>query len=354
MAIPTQDASNIFTKKVIEVYDDWRSPLGFLRGFFQTVETAAKEVSIEVTRGTEKYAVDILPGSNGNRNTYSKYTEKIFAPPMYDEKSDVTSLEGYDSIRDGNAAIGRLITSVGKDMARNRALIERAYEKQCKEALFGGGIITLKSTDNVDFKRKAGSQVDKGGAGYWVTSNPTVNPLIDLETGAKWLRANGKITGSTLVVILGGEALNAMKSMPLFKDTANLRRVEQILMAKGADTAVGGVPQGIVTSGAFTFTLFTYPETYDEAGVATNYVPDNKVLLIPERPNFKMAFGGTPQVFNMPKGSIFPQAIKSVKGAFATYSQLDMNGMTHVMGVRSRGLAIMTGVDQAYTLQVLA
>ena len=145
-----------------------------------------------------------------------------------------------------------------------------------------------------------------------------------------------------------------MKEMPLFKDVANLRRVEQVIMAKGAQTAVGGVPQGIVTSGAFTFSLWTYPETYDEAGTATNYVPDNKVALMPERPAFTLAYAGLPHVFDMPKGSVVPQAFKTVKGAYQMYSNVDTNRMTHQFGVRSRGVAVLTGVDQVYTLQVLA
>ena len=43
----------------------------FLRSFFPVKTTASKYVSIEVQRGTEYAAVDVLRGTDGNRNTFS-------------------------------------------------------------------------------------------------------------------------------------------------------------------------------------------------------------------------------------------------------------------------------------------
>ena len=96
MNISTTDARALFTKMLVDVYRERTTPTSFLRSFFKVKEGRTKEVSIEVQRGTEMIAVDVERGTEGNRNKFSKSTEKIFVPPYYREYFDATDLDLYD------------------------------------------------------------------------------------------------------------------------------------------------------------------------------------------------------------------------------------------------------------------
>src|ERR1017187_8822852 len=97
-SISTTDAKGLFTNTLIDVYKEKIKSTNFLRSFFPTVESPSLEVSIEVQRGFEKTAVDVVRGTDGNRNTFSKTTEKIFIPPFYREYFDATQLQLYDRL----------------------------------------------------------------------------------------------------------------------------------------------------------------------------------------------------------------------------------------------------------------
>ena len=118
--IPASQARALFTQSLVDVYKEMPKVTSFLRSFFPTKETGSRYLSIEVQRGFEKIAVDVLRGTEGNRNNFGKSTEKIFDPAYYREFFDMTQLDLYD----------RLFTSSG-DISENDfgALIAQAAEK---------------------------------------------------------------------------------------------------------------------------------------------------------------------------------------------------------------------------------
>jgi hypothetical protein len=72
MDISVTDARGLFTKMLIDVYQERIKPTAFLRSFFPSETSPTKEVAIEVERGFEKIAVDVFRGTEGNRNlTYT-------------------------------------------------------------------------------------------------------------------------------------------------------------------------------------------------------------------------------------------------------------------------------------------
>lgn len=357
----TQQAKQLYTKKLIRVYTDQVRPLSLLRSFFRVTETDARQVSVEVQRGTEKVAVDVLRGTNGNRNQISRSTERIVEPPLYDEFLDATSLDTYDEFfgtSQGTPAAktaAQFISSAASKLALIRNKIDRAYELQCSQALVDG-IVQLKNGDNIDYKRKAASLVDLGAGSYWSTANAsTADPFADMKNAANFLRNTGKARGGTFNVIMGGNAYDAFLAMEKVRAEGDIRRFDLINIKGPERNAVGGELHGVFSAGAYNFRIWTYPEVYqDTGGTQVDYIPQNKVIVLPEMTNFDLGFGATPQVMDLPTGSAFNSAVRQKKGAFTMYDYVDRRKATHTMGVRSAGIAILTAVDQVYTVQVLA
>jgi len=204
--ITTQDARGLFTKMLVAVYRETTRPTSFLRSFFRVVENDTKELSIEVMRGTEKIAVDVLRGTEGNRNEFARSSEKIFVPPYFREYFDATDLDFYDRLF--GAAGGQVdvltfqswLEKVAEKLRLLQDKIERAYELQAAQ-VFSNGIVTLVNGDNIDFKRKALSQVVLGGGDLW--DNAASDPINDLKVAARFIRTAGKSTGGVVNAIFG-------------------------------------------------------------------------------------------------------------------------------------------------------
>ena len=357
--IRIEDSRSYFTKAVIGVYDEMIPPSGFLRSFFKGVAYPTKEVSIEVRRGTEKIAVDVLRGTDGNRNQFKRFSEKIFEPPFYNEYFDITSLERYDRAfgqpEAGNpAVVGMLASDVGYKMASLRAKIDRAKERQAAQ-VFETGIVELKSGDNIDFRRKAGSLVDLGSGGYW--SDPTAPIEEQLIAGAKYLRNTGKNTFPEAVLIMGSEAWANLKASDWFDNQAKFVKVTllDVNMPRQLDST-GAVYAGRVTAGAYIFHVYLYDEVYQDAtGTMVSYLPSNKVVMVPKQGStFVMSHAGVPAILADTANAEFSEYIGMVSGEYYLNNYIDKKRKTHIFEIYSAPLAIPVSIDQIYTMQVLA
>lgn len=342
--IAASDARALFTKMLIDVYREKTTPTSFLRSFFKVKETATKELSIEVQRGTEKIAVDIERGTEGNRNQFSKSTEKIFVPPFYREYFDATELSLYDRLF-GSTGIDDGIFSAFLDQVAEKLrilqdIIERAYEKQCSEVL-ETGIVQLNAGINIDFKRKAGSLVDNSGS-PWTGAN---DPFAQIAAGCKFLRQFGKTKGNTFNMIVGETALAAFFNNSFVKDTANFRRIDHLSIREPQRDSVGGTTHGEFSANDYNIRLWSYPEFFDNASdVQTPYINPKKAILLPENPRFILGFAAVPQLLT--EG----ESVK--KGAFIVGNYKDERNAKHVFDIKSAGVAIPVGVDMIYTMQV--
>jgi hypothetical protein len=349
-AINTTDARALFTKAVVDVYKELPKTTGFLRTLFPAKEYSTKELSIEVQRGTEKIAVDVERGTEGNRNQFSRSTEKIFVPPYYREYFDNTSLDLYDRLFGSTEIDAGVFAQFTQEVAeKNLALqskIERAYEKQCADVLLTG-IVSLQKGINIDYKRKAASLVDLGTINanrYWNTAT-TSTVLDDVEAGGNFLRQVGKAEGGTINMICGSKALNAMLNNDKFKSMADIRNYKLVDINSPLRNAVGASLHGTFSAGSYNVLVWSYPEFYDNAsGVSTPYIDPKVVVFLPEMPRFRMGFAAVPQLLS--------QAPR--RGAFVFNDYIDERNDCHVFDVKSAGLAIPVAVDQIYTLKVLA
>lgn len=344
-----------FTSQLVDVYRE-KSPVpGFGRAFFKTRTAATKYISVQVERGTEKIALDVPRGTDGNRNTFGKKTEKQFLPPYFYEYFDITELDLYERVlgatADSNVNIA-LFDQFVRDTAENLLeltnKIERAKERQCWQ-LLETGIVTLVSGDNIDMKRLAASLVNLSGAGgYWSTGSTDV--FAQFQAGCTFVRQKGKYSGSEFNAILGDTAIAALFSNDTFKERQNLYNLvlDQVVVPNKA--ATGGVYHGTITAGPYRVNLWSYPEYYDDptTGVSTAYFNPKKVVILPAKPNFIYSHAAVPQLMRGVPGSMPAQ------GEYVIGDYIDERETAHIYTVKSAGVPIMTAVDQAYTMQVVA
>lgn len=350
MPIPASDARALFTKTLIEVYQERMFPTSFLRSFFPTVTNPTREVSIEVERMGEPIAVDVVRGTEGNRNTFSKSSEKIWVPPLYREFFDATEMDLYDRVlgSQGNAQgplFAALMNKVSDRLATLQNKIERACELQCAQVLLTG-IVTLKTADQIDFKRKAASLVDDGAGQYFANA---IDPFVKFENGCNFLRQVGKSGDDIFNAVLGSTAISDLLKNAIFLDRQKTFNMSLDQVTGPQRTATGSAYHGRITAGAYKVDLWSYPQFYDHAdtGVQTPYIDPKKVVMMPKSPKFKMAFGAVPQLIGEP-GDLPSQ------GAFVVGEFTEKRRAVHEFDIQSAPLAIPVAVDQIYTFKAVA
>jgi len=345
LTISTTDAQNLYTKMLVDVYKEKPKPTNFLRSFFPTQTAATLEVSIEVQRGTEQAAVDVVRGTDGNRNQFSRSSEKIFVPPYFREWFDATQLQLYDRLYGAteitDAVFAQYVNDVADHAITLQNKIERAYELQIAQ-IFETGIVIVNAGTNIDFKRKAASKVT--ATAKWATAGTDV--FAQFEAGCKFLRTVGKAGGAVFNAILGSQALTDLLANDVFLKRQNLFNMALDVVNSPQMAATGATYHGTITAGSYKVNLWAYPQYYDLSGTSTPYINDKKVVMFPENPNFKLAFAAVPQL-------IGPNTMPKV-GAFHINEYIDQRGKARIVDIESAGLAIPTAVDTIYTMTVVA
>jgi hypothetical protein len=367
MAISTADIRGVFTKTLIDVYQERKYPTSFLRSFFPTETVPTKTVSIEVERMGEKIAVDVQRGTEGNRNTFSRSTEKIFEPPYFREYFDMTELDLYDRVlgSQGNAQLPlfkQLLITAADKLGTLRDKIERAKEYQCSQVL-ETGILTFNTAMQIDFKRKAASIVDLGAGNYFANN---VDPFAVIETGCKFIREVGRSGDFLYNAITGRTALADLLNNTKFLTRQNQFNMvlDKVTPPVGSGPAIGATFHGTLTAGSYKVQLWAYPQVYDKPVVDANgnpvlnangnptyttvpYWNDKKICLIPINPRFRMAHAAVPMLIGEP-GQL-PQ-----QGEYVMMEFLDTRKAKHDLDIQSAPVAIPVAVDQIYTVQVSA
>lgn len=353
--ISSTDARALFTKSLIAVYQERIYPTKFFRSFFKSQTEPTKEISIEVERMGEKVAVDVVRGTEGNRNQFSKSTEKIFVPPYYREYFDATELDLYDRVlgSQGNAQIPlfeALLNKVSDKLGLLRDKIDRAIELQAVNVL-DTGILTLNTGGTINFQRRAISIVSKSGSAWSTGSN---NPFNDVEDGCNFIRKYGRYAGEKYSLIMASDVGRALFANTTFLARQNLFHMQFDQVYAPVKNAEGATYHGTITAGSYKVDLWMYPQFYDlKAGTdlaptytQTPYIPAGKAYLIPEQPKFHTAFAAVPQLVGEP-GQLPTQ------GEFVIGEFLDTRRAKHDFDIQSAPVCIPVAVDQIYTLKDL-
>jgi hypothetical protein len=352
MALTAQEARGLFTQMLLDVYQERIRPKSFLRSFFPSKFSPTKNVSVEVERGFEKVAVDVVRGSEGNYNRFSRKTQKLYEPPMWREYFNATELDLYDLClgalgTDNKRLFAQLLNDVADRIGQLQDKIERAKEIQCSQVLVDGQV-TMVNGDTINFQRKAQSMVDLnigGNGGYFYNNSEAFDQIA---TGCKWLRVNGKAVGFRYNAIFGEQAFN-----DFLKNTKVLGRQDLFNMKLDAIqvpeiNAVGGALMGTITCGVYQVQVWTYPDFYDSAaGVAGQpYIPTDQVILLPPKPRFHFAHCLVPQLLE-PGQTQAPQTGEWVYGDY-----IDTRKAKHDFDVQTCGVPVPVAIDQIYTMKV--
>lgn len=358
--IAANQARANFTSMCVDVFSDMLTPTTFLRSFFPSEQSYVKYLSIQVERDYELISSDVLRGTEGNRNTFSKSQEDVFLPPYYREFFDATEIDLYDRLF-GSTAIdmgiySQLTAAVARRLNMLRNKIERRYELQCAQIL-QTGTVTVVNGDSINFNRKAASIVAYSAGNDFAID--TVNPYTVLENGCNFLRQSGKAPGSTFNAIMGQSAWDAFLQNDIVINRNKLMAWPLDQLTAATRGATGYSYHGQVDAGSYRVNIFTYPEFYDTVSNGTRtsnaYIDTKKVIMLPETPRFKLGFAAVPQLLRSGTGMMEDMELAPLQASpYVVADYIDPRNTTHIFDIKSAGVAIPTAVDQIYTVTVLS
>lgn len=356
--IPVNQHSTTITKKVVGTFKEDIPVKAGYSGFFPRETTPTLMVDVLVQRDNDYIAVDVARQGEGNYNKFSRATEKIYKPPMYEEiydfKRDEVFMNSVVFGITGNSNANQRMAQKALDYLRSmRKKIERAILKQQAEAL-QTGIITLQNGDNIDFRRKAGSLVDLGVGNYW--NQASTDPIADLANGATFLRDEGNSNSRTVNVVMRSDALNAFLNNAKVIADADVRRIDRVNIGEPQfEEATGFAFHGQVAIGDYTANLWTYNEKYTDDNDLTQYYQDfNKVVMLPGDFMGKTVFAGLQY---LRRANIAGEATEIPAVAETDYllrPYFDRRTVSSGIILNSAPLVIPFTIDKVYTLQVLA
>ncbi len=287
----------------LQLFTQMRSPNGFLSRMF-TVKPGGiyngDKIALDIERFGEDVAIVIKKCTGPNLNDFDEFTTKEFEPPSYGEAfpmnvCDLLSrMAGVDPF---SAAFTEFAAQMVATMAKGFVLIDdkikRAVELQASQILQTGKLtLTNSAGDTVydlDFKPKATHFPTVGTA--W--DNAASDPLADLESLAKVIRADGKVNPDRL--IMGSTALSNFLKHSDVKEFLDNRRINIGEIAPEF-TDSGATFYGFVWVGAYVFEIWTYPDTFKDpqSGDATDYVAADKVIMTSTRTRLDMTAARVP------------------------------------------------------------
>lgn len=361
MAIPSSQARAEFTSMLADTFKDWLAPTGFIRSFFPSFQSFTKYVSFQIQRKGELKATDVPRTAEGNRNTFSKSTEKLFEPPDYSEYFDATEFDLYDrmfgSSEIDEGAYSQLMQECAERLMELRAKIERELEYQAAQALLTG-TLAYANADPVNFQRKAASLVANSSGNTFATN--TVDPFAIFGAGCKFLRTVGKCPDTIFNAILGEQAQYDLYNNAIFKDrvTQSVNNTIDTINAPRLNTE-GAAFHGQLSCGSWKVNLWTYPQYYQTSvgGSSTAYIDPKKYILLPSTTgnDFRMAHAAVPQVLieaTSGMGNIVSAA--PVAENYVIDNLADGWNHAHKIRIRTRAMPVLKAVDRVYTEQVCA
>ena len=322
----------------------------------------ASKIPVDILRGKELFAVDVVRGTGGRSSSLRKFSTKTYEPPVYDENTPMgpeellSRMPGVDPFQDPRASQG-MATTIVQEQSRLMDKIIRAIEKQASDALFTGQI-PLVNGDTIDFKQKATHAITVGTA--W--TNVAADALGDIGGAIAVNRTDGLIESDTL--IMGADALKNFLALTQMKDQANFRRINQIQIDRPTWFANGGVLHGELTVGSHNLTVWSYPQEYEvplgfslpNEGTKVPYVPADAVLVMSSSIRFDLYFAGLP-ILVPTAGTELAGLVDSMPQFTATrfqpYGNTDTRRTNIEVGVRSAPLFVPTQIDGFATLDTI-
>lgn len=353
--------TSLLLQAAIQAYKERRKPTTHMMGFFTEKTYGTSIIPLAVQRANGMAAVDVVRGTNGNKNQFSKWSEKEITPPEYHETFSINALRSYsrgfggDSNSTPTSVQAEIATEIADGIISLKDMIVRAQEIQCVQAL-ETGIVTLKNADSIDYKRKADSLLDGSAiGGYWISETCPIEKQLQRVGG--FIREEGANNATVIDATMSSNAWIALQNTKYFKDKANFQQVT--LLAIGNPTGRNGANfHGQITAGSFIFRIWTYDATYTTlvGGVETQtrLTDETKVVFTPvEGAKFEMAYGAVDTIVKSNGANAMSGLViaKSMADYFV-WDDLDTKSRSHDIHIVSSPIARLITVDMVVTLKV--
>lgn len=348
--------SDASTKHMIEMYMEEAEAPMFLSGFFQTPQRnfhTSEDCEIDVIRDDEDVAIVITDLSAGGRlNEATKYTNKSFTPPIFNEMGAIKAYDlikrqpGVDPFQDPNYGANALREAV-KIFRRLERKIRRAIELMASQVLQTGTLTLIDQSGTsmytLNFAPKATHFVTVGS--NWSGAS---NKLLDVESLAIVVRRDGKRQPSRL--IFGKNAWNywvgdAAVQARFDKTTLNIAALAPTVRGQGATF------QGFVWVGNYRFEMWTYDGWYKhpQTGVLTPFVGDDNVIMLSDGGRLDLSYGAIPHIAAPdPRAMPFlpPRMSSGELGLdLTTNAWITPDGKSLMVEAGTRPLTIPTAID---------
>lgn len=358
--IPANQARGLFTQKLVTVYKQLPTVQDWLAGFFPARTSDTRYIYWAVRREGEPVAVNVLRGTEGNRNTFSIETDKIVDPPYYREYFDLTQTDLYyrafNSELVDESVMSDYMAWAVEHLQSLHNKIKRALEYQRAQVL-QTGIVTLAQGETVDFKRRAGSMLAYNASRDF--SINTVNPFNVIESLCKEIRTFGKAEGGNFLCIMGDSVFNALLTNTIYLERQ--RTYNMKLDDLRPQLRVGGAAyHGRIDCGNYTVDLFTYPQYYDTGApgtTATAYIDPKKLIVIPDNASgadFMTGFGAVPFLPKRGQSGLDISLPQIQKGQYVVGDYVDERNTAWIMDIKSAGIVLPTAIDKIASATILS
>lgn len=356
--IPASQASPLLTTAVHAKYDELAEIKvnNFWRSFYNVEISKELYPAIDVRRGSEKVAIDVIRGHQGLRQQVTKSTQKAFEPFFYKNFFDATQLQSYFRMFGTNSfnrnEFNNTASGIATEMKILSDTLDRAIEIMCGSIFKDGTITSLRDGSIVDFKRKAESMVDPGTGFYW--DNPAVDIIAQLKTGCDFLRQVGKVNAHVINCVMGADAWAALRKNEEINRRWNTFNNKRDMLQPSQLDATGAVFQTIIDVDSYKVAIWTYNDFYDdptdtsETPTMIPYMDPKQVYLLPEKPKNMLVYGAIPQVTT----NFNTDSLIAGEKIFTDYRNPEEG--YHRFYLQSAPLPVPIAIDQMYTLQALA
>ena len=343
----------------VQLFTQMRNPNLFLSRMF-TIKPGGSyngdKVAIDIQRFDEDVAIAIKKCTGPNLNDFDEFVTKEFEPPAYGEAfpldvcdllNRMAGVDPHTAAYTGYASQMQAKMLLGFRLVND--MIIRSVELQASQILQTGILNLTDKAGNivytVNFSPKATHFPTAGVP--WATI-ATADPLADLGSLAKVIRANGKINPDKL--IFGDTAFDNFLQNEKVLTRLDNRRMELGGIAPEFEDS-GATFQGFIWIGNYKFQMWSYPDTFKDpqTGNATPYVDDNKVIMLSTRTRLDMTSAKVP----LPLGpdprvaSLLPGRLVSRSAGFDVTPNVytTPNGKQIMGELESRPLLIPVQID---------
>jgi hypothetical protein len=353
--------SDASTRYMMQRYSDEAPAPRFLTSLFSNqVYFDTEEVELDVERDTEDVAIVIQDLSVGTRkNEAGKFTNKSFKPPIYNEEFTLTAFDlnkrvpgqhPFENPDFAANAANRVFSGARK--LHNK--VSRAIELQASQALINGELILIDDAGvalfSLDFQPKSSHFTTPTA---WAADGSTGAPLTNFTDLARLLRRDGR--KSPKKAIFGGGAFTRFMANAAVKaNLASIGMQQLISLQRPQAREDGSSFIGYFSVDSYLLEIWLYDAVYKhpQTGVITPYVPDNKVLLVPEGADLRIAFGSIPRIVPPdPRVAQFiPDSLRGPGFGLSPYVWVTPDGLHVKVSVGSRPLVIPTAIDTFGTI----